>query len=66
MAAPKNTTLTLRIEPTLKKAIQTAAKAEHRSFTNMIEVLIRDHCKRQGIVIENFSDGRAQRRREQQ
>jgi len=66
MATPKNSTLTLRIEPAFKKALQIAAKAEHRSVTNMIEVLIRDHCNRQGIAIENPSDGPVQRRRERQ
>ena len=53
MAAVKSRTLTLRIEPALKKALDAAAKAEHRSVTNMVEVLIRDHCKRQGIAILN-------------
>jgi hypothetical protein len=53
MAAVKSRTLTLRIEPALKKALDAAAKAEHRSVTNMVEVLIRDHCKRQGIAIVN-------------
>jgi hypothetical protein len=55
MTAPKSRTLTLRIEPALKNALDVAAKAEHRSVTNMVEVLIRDHCKRQGIAIRNGS-----------
>ena len=56
MAAPKSSTLTLRIETALKEALKTAAEAEHRSIANMIEVLIRDHCKRQGIAIQNHVD----------
>jgi hypothetical protein len=55
MAVVKSRTLTLRIEPGLKKALDAAAKAEHRSLTNMVEVLIRDHCKRQGIAIVNVA-----------
>ncbi|MBV5275048.1 MAG: hypothetical protein JZU52_15860 [Lamprocystis purpurea] len=51
MATAKTTTLTFRIEPGLKEALRTAAAREHRSIANMVEVLIRDHCGRHGIVI---------------
>jgi hypothetical protein len=51
MAAAKTTTLTFRIEPALKEALRTAAAREHRSIANMVEVLIRDYCGRNGIVI---------------
>ena len=51
MATAKTTTLTFRIEPALKDALRTAAAREHRSIANMIEVMIRDHCGRNGIVI---------------
>jgi hypothetical protein len=32
--------------------MQTDADREHRSIANMIEVLIRDYCVRNGIAIE--------------
>jgi hypothetical protein len=51
MATAKTTTLTFRIEPALKEALRTAADREHRSIANMIEVMIRDHCGRNGIAI---------------
>lgn len=51
MATAKTTTLTLRIEPSLKEALRAAAAREHRSIANMIEVMIRDHCGRVGITI---------------
>lgn len=51
MATTKTTTLTFRIEPSLKEALRTAADQEHRSIANMIEVMIRDHCGRNGIAI---------------
>ena len=51
MATAKTTTLTFRIEPGLKEALRTAAKREHRSIANMVEVLILDYCKRSGIEI---------------
>jgi hypothetical protein len=56
MVAAKNSTLTFRIEPALKEALRVAAEAEHRSIANMVEVLIRDHCKQKGIVIQERSD----------
>jgi len=52
MATTKTATLTFRIEPGLKEALRTAAQQEHRSIANMVEVLIRDYCGRNGIPIE--------------
>ena len=52
MASAKTDTLTFRIEPHLKEALRTAAQREHRSIANMVEVLIRDYCDRNGIEIE--------------
>ena len=51
MATTKTTTLTFRIEPGLKDAVRAAAELEHRSIANMIEIMIREHCARTGIVI---------------
>lgn len=49
MATAKTATLTFRIEPELKEALRTAAAREHRSIANMVEVMIRDYCGRNGI-----------------
>ena len=61
MATAKTTTLTFRIEPGLKEALRAAAEQEHRSIANMVEVMIRDYCGRNGIVIPEqvtlFDDG---------
>ena len=51
MVATKTTMLTLRIDAGLKEALRAAAVREHRSITNMVEVLIRDHCGQNGITI---------------
>lgn len=51
MATAKTTTLTFRIEPGLKEALRAAAVREHRSIANMVEVLIRDYCVRNGVPI---------------
>lgn len=50
MSTGKTATLTFRIKPQLKKALQEAAIREHRSIANMVEVLIRDYCVRNGIL----------------
>ncbi|MFO1352596.1 MAG: hypothetical protein U1F68_18770 [Gammaproteobacteria bacterium] len=61
MKGAKTTTLTFRIEPGLKEALRAAAAREHRSIANMVEVLIRDYCGRNGIAIPEqgalFDDG---------
>jgi len=59
MSASKSTTLTLRIDPGVKEALRIAAEQEHRSITNMVEVLIRDYCGHNGVEIP--SQGQHQR-----
>jgi hypothetical protein len=56
MATIKTATLTFRIDPGLKEALRLAADLEHRSITNMVEVLIRDYCERRGIDIPPCKD----------
>lgn len=51
MANAKTATLSFRIEPGLKEALRAAAEQEHRSIANMVEVMIREYCGRNGIVI---------------
>ncbi len=51
MPAQKTATLNLRVNPDIKEAIRIAAKKEHRSIANMVEILIREHCERAGISI---------------
>ncbi len=56
MATTKTATLTIRVEPNLKEALRTAAQSEHRSIANMIEVMIREHCEKNGIAIDNAQE----------
>ena len=51
MATGKISTLTFRFAPALRAVLRTTADREHRSTANMIEVLIREHCARNGIRI---------------
>lgn len=52
MPTAKTSTLTFRIEPRFKEALRTAASREHRSVANMVEVLIRDYCEKNGIAVD--------------
>jgi hypothetical protein len=51
MAASKTATLTFRIDPAVKKGLRAMAEKERRSLANMIEVMIREYCQRNGILI---------------
>ena len=51
MTTTKNTTLTLRVDPMIKEGLRLLAEKEHRSLTNMIEVMIRDHCKLHNVTL---------------
>ena len=56
MATTKTANVTFRIDPAVKEALRTAAAREHRSIANMVEVLIRDYCGRNGITIPEQGD----------
>lgn len=58
MATTKTATVTFRIDPAVKEVLRTAATREHRSIANMVEVLIREYCGRNGIAISGH-DGRS-------
>ena len=51
MPTVKTATLNLRIDPGLKEAVRIAATRDHRSVANMIELLIRQYCEKEGIPI---------------
>ena len=51
----KTATVTLRLEPELKAAAEIAADRDHRSLTNLIEVLILEHCRALKIDVDTAS-----------
>ncbi len=51
MAAIKTETITVRIEPAVKEGLKAMAERERRSQANMIEVMIREYCERNGVTI---------------
>jgi hypothetical protein len=52
MPVTKTETLTCRIAPDVKAALREAAAREHRSLANMLEVMVRDWCRRTGSALE--------------
>lgn len=52
MEAEKTVGLTFRVSPQMKRMLEIAASHEHRSLTNMFEILVVDHCRRQGLARE--------------
>ena len=51
-AKTKTAVMTLRVSPTIRAAAKLAADHEHRSVTNLVEVLIMDRCKALNIPLE--------------
>lgn len=51
MVKKKTATLNLRVDPLIKEAIRDAADRQHRSIANMVEILIREHCKAEGFPV---------------
>jgi predicted HicB family RNase H-like nuclease len=41
----KTATMTLRVDPEIKAAAEKAAARDRRSLTNLVEVLLVDHCR---------------------
>lgn len=50
----KTEAINLRMSPTTKELLRLAARAERRTLSNMLEVLILDHCERNGIRSEHL------------
>jgi len=48
----KTETLNLRVTPELKGLLRLASTREHRTLSNMVEFLVREHCERHQIVAQ--------------
>ena len=49
MAAEKTVSVSFRVSPEFKALLEAAALREHRSQTNMLETLLLNHCRKNGI-----------------
>lgn len=52
MGAAKSQVVSVRVEPHIKAALQTAADREMRSLANMLEVMVVAYCRGQGYPLE--------------
>lgn len=46
-------TLNLRVTSELKELVRLAADREHRSISNLIEVLVRDYCAKNDVKVDS-------------
>ena len=51
MASAKTEVVSVRVEPHIKDALQSAAEKEMRSVANMIEVMVVAYCRLQGYSL---------------
>lgn len=58
----KTVSVSYRVSPRFKRALQLAAESVNRTQTNFLETLVFDYCGRHGIVVEadNSSYDRSQ------
>lgn len=55
MAVAKSEVVSVRVEPHIKTALQSAAERELRSVANMVEVMVVAYCRAQGYPLEGVS-----------
>ena len=56
MATGKSEVVSVRVEPQIKAALQSAAEREMRSLANMIEVMVVAYCRANGVPMEGVSE----------
>jgi hypothetical protein len=50
MVAEKSVSISFRVSPKFKVLLEAAAAREHRSLTNMLEILLFTYCDQQGLT----------------
>lgn len=56
MAIAKSQVVSVRVEPHIKAALQSAAEREMRSLANMVEVMVVAYCRAQGYPLEGVPE----------
>ncbi len=56
MAVAKSQVVSVRVEPHIKAALQSAADREMRSLVNMVEVMVIAYCRSQGYPLEGVPE----------
>lgn len=52
----KTEAINLRMSPATKALLRAAAERDHRTLSNLLELLILEHCQRNGIEIPRDAD----------
>jgi len=55
MAAAKSEVVSVRVEPHIKLALQTAADRELRSLANMVEVMVVAYCRSNNLPLDGVA-----------
>jgi len=55
MSTVKSEVVSVRVEPHIKAALQTAAEREMRSLANMIEVMVVAYCRANGYPLDGVA-----------
>jgi hypothetical protein len=56
MASVKTQAVSVRVEPHIKEALQSAAEKEMRSLANMVEVMVVTYCRTHGYPLTGVPD----------
>jgi len=56
MAVTKTQVVSVRVEPNIKAALQSASTREMRSIANMVEVMVVAYCRAQGYPLDGVPD----------
>ena len=56
MSVAKTQVVSVRVEPSIKAALQSAAEREMRSLANMVEVMVVTYCRTHGYPLEGVPD----------
>ena len=59
----KSETLNLRVTPEFKELVRVAAERESRSISNLLELVLRDYCRQQGIAAARRGPGEAAKKK---
>ena len=58
----KTQVVNLRMRPAVKELLRVAAERDHRTLSNLLEVLILEHCRRNNILPPEVAPQKATRR----
>jgi len=56
MSSMKSQMVSVRVQPQIRVALQSAANREMRSLANMIEVMVVAYCRAHGYALEGVSN----------